>query len=117
MTKETEQQTQHPGSDSSKATNKGSKKQFLNVGLSQSIGLFAGPKLAHTLSQVNRDLREGANLSFIPLMDQLVGSNISFFIKGLALHNAFEVEIAKSPSFFAPESVMESSTWYTRREA
>jgi hypothetical protein len=32
-------------------------------------------------------------------MNQLMGSNIPFFIKGLALHNASEVENAKSRLF------------------
>jgi hypothetical protein len=61
LPKETEKQVQHPGSDTSKVANEGGKKPFLRVGLSQRVGLFAGPKLALTLGLAhNEDVHEGA---------------------------------------------------------
>ena len=84
MPKDTENQAQHPGSDTS--TNEGGKKPVFTVPLAQRIGLFAGPKLALAFGLTSdENVHEGATLSFISLIEQLIGSKIPFFVKGLAL--------------------------------
>ena len=110
MPKDTENQAQHPGSDAS--TNEGGKKPVFTVPLAQRIGLFAGPKLALAFGLTSdENVHEGATLSFISLIDQLIASKIPFFVKGLALpdtplelntsyfHSLSKVESAKSRLF------------------